>query len=190
MAYTKTPRQAWIDAGLAALGSDGPDSVRVESLARTLGVTKGGFYGYFANRRALLDAMLDYWEHASTQAVTDQIDALSLDAGASVFQAAQLTWAPDGLRDVDLAIRDWARRDDEVAQRLARVDRYRLDYLRRQMSALCSDPREAEARSIIAYLAAIGIRYAGVPMEDLGQERQDAIDILTTPGTFRPPWNG
>jgi AcrR family transcriptional regulator len=55
MAIARTPRSRWIEEGLSALASGGPDTVRVESLARTLGVTKGGFYGYFADRGALLD---------------------------------------------------------------------------------------------------------------------------------------
>lgn len=190
MAHAKTSRTAWIEAGLAALAAGGPGAVKVESLAASLGVTKGGFYGFFANRQTLLEAMLDSWEETSTRDVTARVDAESLDAGARAFRAAQLTWAADGLLDLDIAIREWARRDPHVAQRLAKVDHYRFDYLREQMAALSADPREAEARSILAYLAAIGIRYARIPMEVSGQARQDVIDLLTSPGTFRPPWHG
>ena len=62
MALAQTPRSRWIDAGLEALADGGPDAVRIEPLARSLGVTKGGFYGYFDDRPALLDEMLDAWE--------------------------------------------------------------------------------------------------------------------------------
>ncbi|MGW4536011.1 TetR/AcrR family transcriptional regulator [Nocardia sp. NPDC004340] len=62
MGTAHTPKSKWIDAGLAALANGGLDAVRVEVLAKTLGVTKGGFYGYFADRDALLDA----WEQQST----------------------------------------------------------------------------------------------------------------------------
>ena len=50
VAQTRTPRSTWIDAGLAALASGGPDAVRVDLLAKTLGVTRGGFYWHFENR--------------------------------------------------------------------------------------------------------------------------------------------
>ena len=54
MASTRTPRSSWIDAGLRALAAGGPDAVRIEPLARALGVTKGGFYWHFDDRWALL----------------------------------------------------------------------------------------------------------------------------------------
>ena len=54
-AITRTPRSRWIEEGLRALAAGGPDAVRVEALAQALGVTKGGFYGHFADRGALLE---------------------------------------------------------------------------------------------------------------------------------------
>lgn len=108
--------------------------------------------------------------------------------GARAFRAAQLTWAPGRLLDVDLAIREWACRDAAVAARLAKVDRYRMDYLRQQMQALCSDPREAEARTLIAFTSILGMHYAGIVMETSAEQRQDTVDLLTSPDTFRPPW--
>ena len=50
-APTRTPRTSWIEEGLRALAAGGPDAVRVEALAQALGVTKGGFYWHFDDRR-------------------------------------------------------------------------------------------------------------------------------------------
>ncbi|HYP55470.1 MAG TPA: helix-turn-helix domain-containing protein, partial [Solirubrobacterales bacterium] len=50
MPATRTPRTAWVEEGLRALATGGPDAVRVEALARALGVTKGGFYWHFDGR--------------------------------------------------------------------------------------------------------------------------------------------
>ena len=50
--------EAWIAAAFDALAEGGIDAVRVEPLAKALGITKGSFYWHFADRRALLDAML------------------------------------------------------------------------------------------------------------------------------------
>ena len=70
MAVTRTPSSAWIDEGLRALAAGGPDAVRVESLARVLGVTKGGFYWQFHDRQALLEEMLDAWERLGVDEVS------------------------------------------------------------------------------------------------------------------------
>ena len=53
-APTRTPRSSWIEEGLRALAAGGPDAVRIELLAQALGVTRGGFYWHFDDRRALL----------------------------------------------------------------------------------------------------------------------------------------
>jgi hypothetical protein len=71
-AITRTPRSRWIEEGLRALAAGGPDAVRVEALAQALGVTKGGFYGHFADRGALLAEMLDSWEQKATDEVLGQ----------------------------------------------------------------------------------------------------------------------
>src|SRR2546421_12612715 len=51
----------WLEAGLAELARSGAEGVRVEVLAKNLGVTKGGFYRRFRDRAALLEAMLSSW---------------------------------------------------------------------------------------------------------------------------------
>ena len=42
-------------------------------LAQALGVTKGGFYGYFADWDALLEEMLDSWERMSIDDVLEHV---------------------------------------------------------------------------------------------------------------------
>ena len=146
-AITRTPRHRWIEEGLRALAAGGPATVRVEVLAQALGVTKGGFYGHFADRDALLGEMLDSWERMSIDDVLERVERKGGDARAKVRLAGALTFSRE-LLPVDLAIRDWARRDPAVAARLRRVDNRRMDYLRLLFGAICRDEAEAEARSL------------------------------------------
>jgi AcrR family transcriptional regulator len=155
-ARTRTPRSRWIEQGLAVLAAGGPDAVRVEVLAAELGVTKGGFYGQFADRDELLEAMLDTWERESTgDAVRAAVDEDDDDPRARIVRAGVLTFR-DRLRPVDLAVRDWARRDPAVAERLRRVDNRRMEFLREQFGALFADGVEAEARGLLAFCLAVG----------------------------------
>lgn len=155
MAIARTPRVKWIEEGSRLLAEGGPDAVRVEPLAELLGVSKGGFYGYFASRGALLKEILDTWEAASTDAVIDRVESEGGDHYSKAVRAGMLTFSSD-LLPLDLAVRDWARRDAAVAERLRRVDNRRMDYLRSQFSTFCPDEEELEARCMMAFSVAIG----------------------------------
>ncbi|MEU5977590.1 TetR/AcrR family transcriptional regulator [Streptomyces sp. NPDC047315] len=159
MRAPQTPRERWIEEGLHALAAAGPDAVRIEALAKRLGVTKGGFYGYFADRNALLEAMLDTWERESTHEVIDRVEAEGGDPKSKIHRAGMLTFTEDRLLPIDLAIRAWARHDEAVAQRLRRVDNRRMDLLREMIGTFCPDAEEVEARSLLAFCAAIGANF-------------------------------
>ena len=173
-AITRTPRHRWIEEGLRALAEGGPDAVRVEALAQALGVTKGGFYGHFADRNALLAEMLDSWERMSTDDVLERVERQGGDVRAKVRLAGALTFSRE-LLPVDLAVRDWARRAPAVAARLRRVDNRRMDYLRLLFGAICGEEAEAEARSILAFSLVIGYHFLAA---DHGpRSRADALDL-------------
>lgn len=154
-APTRTPRSKWIEQGLRALAAGGPDAVRVEPLARALGVTRGGFYWHFTDRNALLAEMLDTWEQVSIDEVIERTERRGGDVRGRIRLAGALTFSSD-LLPVDLAIRAWARTDPAVAERLRRVDNRRMDYLRLLFRAICRDEEEVEARSTLAFSFAIG----------------------------------
>jgi len=158
MALTRTPRDAWIDEGLRALAAGGPDAVRVEALAQALGVSKGGFYWHFDDRGALLEEMLDEWERVMVDEAIERVEGGGGDARAKLHRLFELAGSR-GLRhllEVDLAVRDWSRRDKAVAKRLRRVDNRRMDYMRSLFGAFCSDEEEVESRCMVAFSLFVG----------------------------------
>jgi AcrR family transcriptional regulator len=171
-APTRTPRTSWIDEGLRALGVGGPDAVRVEKLAETLGVTKGGFYWHFDDRRALLDEMLDTWEHVVVDDVIRLVEDEGGDARAKLRRLFGLALSSRDLMKVELAIRDWARRDRGVARRLRRVDNRRMDYMRSLFSAFCPDSDDVEVRCLVAFSLFIGNHFIAA---DHGRRRRNDV---------------
>jgi AcrR family transcriptional regulator len=174
VAVIRTPRHRWIEEGLRALAAGGPDAVRVEVLAQALGVTKGGFYGHFADRRALLEEMLDAWERMSIDEVLDRVERRGGDVRAKLRLAGALTFSRE-LLPIDLAIRDWARRDQAVAERLRRVDNRRMDYLRLLFGAICSDQDEVEARSMLAFSLVVGHHFMAA--DHGARSHADVLDL-------------
>src|SRR5215467_13391709 len=71
---TQLSAQDWTDAALRALADGGVAAVRIDVLARGLGVTRGSFYWHFADRDALLRAALDQWEQAVTAQVIERME--------------------------------------------------------------------------------------------------------------------
>ncbi|GGU70982.1 TetR family transcriptional regulator [Streptomyces albospinus] len=161
MGTTRTPRGMWIEEGLRALSTGGPDAVRIEALAQSLGVSKRGFYGYFSDRDALLGEMLDTWERDTTEGVIEEIERGGGGTRAKLerlLTIALFTEEPGRGTAVALSVRDWARRDETVAERLRRVDNRRMDYLRSLFGSFCSGD-EVEVRSMLAFTLRIGSHF-------------------------------
>jgi AcrR family transcriptional regulator len=178
MANVRTPRGAWVDAALKALAAGGPDAVRVEALAASLGVSKGGFYWHFSDRQALLEEMLDTWEKAVVGDVIARVESGPADPRAKLQQLFEL--APSVDFAVELALRDWSRRDSNVAERLRGIDTRRMDYLRLLFGQFCADEDDVEARSMLAFSLFIGSYFIAVEHGDKtrSQVLQLAIDRL------------
>lgn len=175
-APTRTPRSSWIDAGLRALADGGPDAVRVEALAQALDVTKGGFYWHFSNRRALLEEMLDHWEGVFVDAVIERVESGGGDARARLRRLFGLAASVADRLDIELAIRDWARRDPGVAERVRRVDNRRMDFLRELFGALYPDPDDVEVRCMLVLSLFIGNHFIAA---DHGTRSRDEVLELT-----------
>ena len=176
-AATRTPRTSWIEAGLRALGVGGPDAVRIETLAQALGVTKGGFYWHFDDRRALLEEMLDTWERVVSEDVIARVEADGGDARAKLRRLFAIAVSIDDMVKIEMAIRDWARRDKSVAKRLRRLDNRRMAYMRELFGGLSSDPDDVEARSFLAFSLFIANHFIAADHE--GRKRADVIALAT-----------
>ncbi len=173
MANLRTPRGAWVDAGLRALATGGPEAIRVEVLADALGVTKGGFYWHYPNRPAFLAEMLDVWERSVVDDVITVVDSRSEGPRAKLQRLFGLAAAVD--LGVELAVREWGRRDEEVAARLHRIDNRRMDYLRAQFAQFCDDEDDVEARCLLAFSMFIGSHF--VAADHAGRSRAQVLQL-------------
>src|SRR5690349_1200192 len=109
--------RAWIEAGLNELATSGVAGVRVEVLAQQLGVTKGGFYRRFKDRRALLDAVLEEWARGRISVIHQQTALAGLtprDRLKALVKLYTERLSAQGVA-IELAIRQWARADQGAA---------------------------------------------------------------------------
>lgn len=172
-------REDWTAAAARAMSSGGIEAVRVEALARDLGVTKGSFYWHFADRAALLEAVLTRWEEAATAAMEAAAAQSSPEQRiGSLFR--QLARPTGGLSDAE--VRAWARRERTVAERVAELERRRVVFLKEQLSAMGASLVDAHRRAEAGYLAAIAWleRASRTPWmkSDYGAFIQDVFRLL------------
>jgi len=150
--------ESWIEAGLKEIARTGVEGVRVEVLAKHLGVTKGGFYRRFRDRAALLEAMLQQWSEGRIAAIERHT---SLD-GATARERLKALIAlysermnTEGMA-VELAIRQWARSDELAAGVAAHVDAVRLKNVGNLFRATGLPAEEADAQAFLFYCFVFG----------------------------------
>src|SRR4029077_16563692 len=93
---------------------------------------------------------------------------------------------------VELAVRDWSRRDRDVAGRLRRADNRRLEVGRSLFGQLWGDGDDVEVRSMMSYSMVIGSYFVAVEHGDKtrSQVLQLASDHLLCRGAAHPQPDG
>ena len=159
MAQAATSRSAslhrddWLNAALSRLSDQGIEAVRVEVLARDLGVSKGSFYWHFRDRGDLLDTMLSHWEASER----DWLDM------SPTYETAATRWArvvartanPGHIR-LEAAVRTWARRDERVARRVAALERRKAGLIAGVLRDVGFTRAAAEAWAEVVLLVCLG----------------------------------
>jgi AcrR family transcriptional regulator len=145
---------AWIEAGFDAIAEGGIDAVRIDPLAKRLGVTRGSFYWHFTDRAALHQAMLKEWRKRQSYRVATRIEKQTRAPDEILRQTLALPNAgPRAKRAaaIELAIRLWARRDSEAAKAVKHIDRVRLTYYAKLYGELGLSPADARRRAFMFY---------------------------------------
>ena len=148
----------WVEAGFKELARAGVEGVRVEVLAKNLGVTKGGFYRRFADRAALVEAMLVHWREGRVASIAQQTSLDGQDPRERLRAVIQLyseRLNPEGMA-IELAIRQWARSDESAAAAVASVDAARLKHVAELYRATGLEAEEAEAQAFLFYCFIFG----------------------------------
>lgn len=152
-------RDAWIDFAMGVLAEEGLEGLRVEVLARRLNVTKGSFYWHFRDRQALLNAVATRWRDDRIREVDERASIPAAQAMAQILHLID-TYAtqPNFTRmKLELAIRDWARRDSLVSAAVESVDHARLHNATRLFELAGFPPDDAHTRALLLFTHVFGL---------------------------------
>lgn len=147
----------WLKAAFAVLAQQGIEAVRVEVLAREMGVTKGSFYWHFQNRAELLTELLRQWATETEKLIEFASKAATpLERLQDLFGAISTIAVAGGLPDSAIFL--WSRQDGQVAEQVQQVEQKRLNFLLQTLVAYGLQPDEAAWRAELAYLAFLGFQ--------------------------------
>ncbi len=148
MTKPRLAKQDWISEGLRALATSGYGALRAEALARDLKTTKGSFYWHFKDLQDFKRQLLSHWQDRQTELIISELASLpsGIDRLCALTLRAEDAGRAPGAAAAELAIREWARHDDDAAESVAVVDARRLAYLAEQFADVGSaDDRYASA---------------------------------------------
>lgn len=150
---TLTP-ELWVEAATEVLTDQGIDHVRVDLLAKALGVTRGSFYWHFKDREDLLRQVLEAWRQRATLQLTRRLETASPDPVAQLRDVISLPFrgrSAQRAARIELAIRAWARRDAMARQAVDEADALRIGYIAQVFSGLGFGIAEARNRAFLLY---------------------------------------
>lgn len=141
----------------------GVRALSVEGVARRLGVTKGGFYHHFSDRRALLRAALALWEQRWVIDLNKGLEALHdpRERLQTVLVRAVVELRPTVIIQL-MAASD----DPEVAAVLGRAAEARVGLLLRALIELGVAKDAARRRALLTYAAYLGLAQLRVQLPD------------------------
>ncbi len=166
--HTKVTRQEWLEAALAALEHEPLDQLRVQSLAKGLDVSRSSFYWYFESPEALQTELLAVWER-NTTSIVERTKRETETIVASCLGVFECWTDPDLYHStLDLAVRDWGRRDGSIAARVAAADVARLQALALMFERHGFESADAVVRARLLYHSQVGYYALGTnePLAD------------------------
>jgi AcrR family transcriptional regulator len=146
MKIKRVSKAEWLQTALALLESQGVEAVRVERIARELGISKSGFYWHFKDRDDLRGQMVDYWAHEFTEVVTAN-PSMSEGSPRERLEQTMLMILDHDLTRYEVPMRAWAEADANTARRVREVYQLRLDFLRQIFRDLGFKGDELEMRT-------------------------------------------
>ncbi|WP_294041984.1 TetR/AcrR family transcriptional regulator [Sphingomonas sp.] len=173
----------WIVAALQEVGNGGVAQVRIEVLARVLGVTKGSFYWHFKDRDALLGEMLRFWQQSLTSEVGRFVrtkietprERLSYLLGLASEDRSDV---PGGT--TEHALREWARSSELARHAISDVDSERLTIIAEIYRDMGMSKSRAAAAALLAlsHLIGVNVIHRDVGLQAFRAQREVCLEFL------------
>lgn len=157
----KVTRQEWIGAAVLAIKTVPIDQLKILSLAADLSVSRSSFYWYFSGMGELQEELLRVWAQ-STQAIVERTERTAMDITTACLGVYEC-WADRAIYNelLDFAVRDWGRRNPQIAERVYLADIERLTAMSVMFGRHDFDEADSMVRARLLYHSQLGYYAAG-----------------------------
>ncbi len=162
----------WVACALGVLADEGVAGIKVPTLCKRLGVTKGSFYWHFEDLEAFLAAVAEHWA-AGRDAEVASFAALASVEPRERLRLMMLRFTDTSTWALERAVRDWARTNAWVRERVAQTDAAMGARVEDAFREMGFDDSAARVRSEMLFRTGLGFMLTvpdGSEMDlDLGQ---------------------
>jgi AcrR family transcriptional regulator len=153
----RSTKEDWFNLAVDTLVAEGIGQVKVQVMAKQLGVSRSSFYWFFQSIQDLQAQILDHWLRKNTGPIIERAmrPAFSINkAVCNVFEC----WIDNSMfePDLDLAVRFWGRHDPRIREIVEEADHQRVDALTRMFVRYGYLEEEAHTRARVLYYTQIG----------------------------------
>jgi AcrR family transcriptional regulator len=178
--------ELWLDAAYEMLIEGGVEAVKVMPLAKALNLSRTSFYWHFADREALLSALIERWREKNTGNLVRRTQGYAETITEAVLNLFDC-WITPELFDarLDFALRNWAHGSPDLRAAFERADRDRIAAINAMFLRFGYDPREADVRARTIYLTQVG--YIAMRADEPAPERVDRMPAYVVTFTGHSP---
>ncbi|WP_272006559.1 TetR/AcrR family transcriptional regulator [Roseovarius sp. ZX-A-9] len=153
----RATRETWIDAAYTLFVNEGIEAVKVMPLAKTLNLTRTGFYWHFKDLSELHDAIIDIWQTRNTGIILERCAMPAQSLCGALLNLIDC-WIDTELFDapLDLAIRNWARNDARLQAIVDQSDDDRLTAVKQLFERFGKTGDAAHYRALTVILTQTG----------------------------------
>ena len=153
----RSTREDWLNLAIATLIDEGVSQVKVQVMARKLGVSRSSFYWFFESIQALQDEMLQVWLRKNTGPIIERALRPATTVNKAVCNVFECWLINDMFDpDLDIAVRFWGRHEPRIRSVLEEADRQRVDALARMFIRYGYPAEESVTRARVIYYTQIG----------------------------------
>jgi AcrR family transcriptional regulator len=176
----RVSKAEWLQTALKLLEAEGVEAIRVERIARELGISRSGFYWHFKDRDDLRAQMVEYWAHEFSEVVTANAMILEGPPRKRLEQTMEMLLDND-LTRYEAPIHAWANADPAIASRVRQVYRQRMEFLRQIFRDLgfAGDELEMRTRLFFCYHTWERTMFSKDPKKSLRKLIRSRVALLT-----------